>query len=69
MEKPFFMVFVEGGNSPTFKHQFRENAATEAKRLTQLTSKKTYVLKTVEAYEEAPKVLKIEIMEEDCPHF
>lgn len=32
-ESPFFMVFVEGENTPAYKHKSIESAENEAKRL------------------------------------
>lgn len=50
-ENPFWMVFVDGGSAPTFKHQSYASADTEAKRLTRLTSRKSYVLCSIIAFE------------------
>lgn len=44
------MVFVEGGNPPTYKHHDLESAETEAQRLAKLTNKKVYVLTTIKSY-------------------
>ncbi|HEY5590647.1 MAG TPA: hypothetical protein VIK55_06475 [Paludibacter sp.] len=43
----FYMVFVEGEHTPTFKHSLYDSALTEAKRLTEKTSKTSYVLGTI----------------------
>jgi hypothetical protein len=48
-QKPFFMVFVEGEHSPTYKHACIENAELEAKRLTDLTKKPSYVLASIKS--------------------
>lgn len=47
MTSSFFMVFVENGCTPTYKHSDFESAQTEAKRLTETTGKPTYVLQSV----------------------
>lgn len=40
----FYMVFVEGGQSPKVKHATQEQASTEAYRLAKDTGKTVYVL-------------------------
>lgn len=40
----FYMVFVEGCATPTYKHENLESAENEAKRLATLLKKKAYVL-------------------------
>lgn len=47
----FFMCFVEGGSSPTVKHETENIALTEAKRLCDSTGKRVYVLKALKACE------------------
>jgi len=49
--KPFYMVFVEGQNQPTYKHESLESAEIEAKRLAKLTDKKAYVLCSIKSFE------------------
>lgn len=44
MNNKFFMVYVEGENTPTFKHTSKENAEKEAQRLANKLSKKAFVL-------------------------
>ena len=44
--KKFWMVFVEGGNYPKYKHISEESALTEAKRLAELTGKEVFILTT-----------------------
>lgn len=58
MENKFYMVFVEGGGSPTYRHQTYKSAEDEAKRLATLTSKKTFVLGTIMQVEEIKYNLK-----------
>lgn len=60
MKETFYMVFVEGGNTPTYKHKSQESAETEAKRLARAFKKKAFVLTTVKSFEI------IEFTEEEC---
>ena len=50
-ENAFFMVFVESGNTPAFKHPTLEDAEREAKRLAESTGKKAYVLCSMKSFE------------------
>ena len=43
-KEKFYMCYVEGGNSPTYKHHSLESATTEAKRLADVTGKEVYIL-------------------------
>lgn len=45
------MVFMEGGNTPSFKHQTYESAEIEAKRLAKQFNRKTFVLVSVSSFE------------------
>lgn len=49
MEKPevFYMVYVEGGKSPSVKHTSRRSALKEAFRLTEQTKMPAYILRAV----------------------
>ena len=49
MEKPevFYMVYLDGGDSPTIKHTSRNSADAEARRLTEKTRMSCYTLKAV----------------------
>ena len=51
MKPAFYMVFVDGGNSPSYRHSTPEGAETEAKRLAELTGKKTWTLCTIKSFE------------------
>ena len=42
----FYMLYVEGGQSPTYKHNNLEDAKKEAERLADLTHKPVYILVT-----------------------
>ena len=44
MNRTFWMIYVEGGSNPTFKHSTYESALAEAKRLAELTNKPAYIL-------------------------
>jgi len=48
-KKPFFMVFVEGEKTPSYKHSELDLAEHEAKRLSDLTGKTAYVLCSLKA--------------------
>ena len=47
----FYMIYVEGQNSPTRKHLTYQDAKEEAERLARLTHRKTYILGTIECFE------------------
>jgi hypothetical protein len=57
-ESPFFMVFVEGENTPTYKHKSIESAENEAKRLAETLDKKAYVLCSVKSFEVSKFIVK-----------
>ena len=50
-EKVFWMIYVEGGRAPERKHETRESAVVEAKRLARVTGKKVYILESMEYME------------------
>lgn len=58
--EPFYMVYLEGGNTPAFKHNDLENAENEAKRLAKIHEKKAFVLCSIKSIE----IVKFKI--EDC---
>lgn len=43
------MVFLEGGNTPSYRHETLESAEKEAKRLSELHKRKAYVLCTIKS--------------------
>ena len=47
----FFMVYLEGGRGPEYRHETYVSAATEAKRLARKFGRKAYVLTTVRSYQ------------------
>lgn len=51
MQKPFFMVYLEGQQTPTFKHEELAEAEKEAKRLTDKFQLKSYVLATIKSFQ------------------
>ena len=51
MTTGFYMIYVEGQESPTRKHLAFHEARKEAERLARATHKKTYVLGTIECVE------------------
>ena len=58
--KEGYMLFVEGGNAPTFIHDDINSATTEAKRLHAITNKNVRILKMIGVVEtvEVPVVEK-----------
>ena len=51
MNQPFFMVFMEGGQNPTYQHFSLAEAEAEAKRLAKNFNRKTWVLASIKSYE------------------
>lgn len=49
--KTFYMIYVEGGNTPAVKHNNPIEAQREAERLATMTRKKTYILKAEQLVE------------------
>lgn len=49
--KKFYMIYVEGQDSPTRKHLTYQDAKKEAERLARLMRRKTYILGTIECFE------------------
>lgn len=47
----FYMIYVEGQNSPTRQHLTYQDAKKEAERLARVMHKKTYILGTIECLE------------------
>ena len=47
----FYMIYVEGQESPKRRHLTFEDAQKEAERLARLTRRKTYILGTIECFE------------------
>lgn len=48
---PFYMVYVEGMDSPTYKHADPGSANKEAKRLAKILGRKAYVLCSLKSFE------------------
>lgn len=46
-KEKFYMCYVEGGDSPTYKHFTLEGATTEAKRLADVSGKEVYILEAL----------------------
>lgn len=59
-EKTFYMVFLENGGAPSYKHETLQSAETEAKRLSKVHSRKAFVLCTIKSFE------LVEFKVEDC---
>ncbi len=51
MKNPFFMVYLEGERTPTYKHEDVIVATTEAERLARVHRKKAFVLCTIKSIE------------------
>lgn len=47
----FFMVYVENGSVPSYKHETLASAETEAKRLSKKLGQKAFVLATLKSFE------------------
>lgn len=47
----FFMVFLEGERTPTYRHSTLDGAETEAKRLSKQYGKKSFVLCSLKSFE------------------
>ncbi len=47
----FFMVYLEGERTPTYKHNSLPSAEAEAKRLVKEHGKKAFVLCTIKSFE------------------
>lgn len=64
MDNKFFMVYVEGGSTPTVKHTSKESAEMEAQRIANTFGKKAFIL---EAYSIAiPEEVNIKINSYDA---
>ena len=48
-QNSFFMLYMEGGDAPTYKHPTLSSAKTEAERLAKLFGKKIYILCTYQS--------------------
>jgi hypothetical protein len=60
MKEVFFMVYVEGSRTPSYKHYSIESAEQEAKRLAKTLNKKAFVLCSLKSFEI------VEFKVEDC---
>lgn len=56
----FYMVFVDGGSSPLYRHATLNGAQEEAKRLARTLRRKAWVLCTIKSFEIS------EFIEKDC---
>lgn len=45
-ETGFYMIYLQGGGAPTYRHMNYHTALQEAKRLASLTDRKAYILKS-----------------------
>ena len=61
----FLMVFVEGGNTPTVKHDTLPSALKEARRLCKATGRRSVVLTSTFAFEpKDPELLVASVTEQ-----
>ena len=67
MQNPFYMVFLEGGNSPKFQHYSLSDAENEAKRLSVAHGKKAVILASIKSVEEKRFEIKDLRPTEDLP--
>lgn len=63
MKQTFYMVFLSGESTPTFRHETIESADIEAQRLARLHRKKAFVLCSLKSFEIS------EFKVEDCRPF
>lgn len=69
MEK-FWMVYLENGNCPTFRHSSAESAVKEAERLTRRTGRRAFVLESKQMVElSEPPVIWTATDKEPIPAF
>ncbi|MDR3272776.1 MAG: hypothetical protein LBT29_04785, partial [Flavobacteriaceae bacterium] len=47
MNEFFYMVYVEGEGATTYKHESKEKAEKEAKRLSEKLGKEAYILESI----------------------
>lgn len=50
-DQPFYMVYLQDEDSPTYKHDSLESAEKEAKRLSKSFRKKAFVLCSLKSFE------------------
>jgi len=65
MDNEFYMVFVEGENTPTNKHENQEKAEKEATRLANKLGKKAFILQSVSF---AKPDIKVDSFESACEY-
>ena len=66
-KQDFYMLYVEGGNSPTYKHESWESARTEAYRLSILTGGQRVSLLRATSYIECKQTFYESSESEDLP--
>lgn len=64
----FWLVWKDGGNSPTYRHQSKRDAVHEAERLSRSNPDEVfYVLKTVDAVSSTATVKHLKLVADDIP--
>lgn len=65
------MIFLEGSSTPTYRHDTLDSAEKEALRLTEMTGRKSFILKPIKSVEIPPKFiiksLEVNSNDEDLP--
>ena len=67
MEQAFFMVYLDGGDSPRVRHLTESIAVAEALRLATLTGKAAYVLRATRRFRRPEPVVEEITLEEATP--
>lgn len=67
MEKTFYMVYREGGGTPTKKHETEIDAIKEAERLISANNNvvKFFILKAVSKVERKPTPISVEALSDE----
>ena len=66
-QKEFYMVFLEGQQTPAHKHETLDSATKEAKRLTEMYCLKSYVLGTITSFKMPEKFVEEKCTVEELP--
>ncbi len=64
---PFYMVYVNGERFPQFKHPTYDVAVIEAKRLSDLTKKESFVISPIISFKPMEHYVTTEYKTDDLP--
>jgi len=64
--RSFYMIYVEGGNAPAYKHETIESAKLEAQRLAEKTGKDVFILFATKKIK-LNKFTEVELINPDIP--